>query len=106
MNADLFIKRTRRYKPDRAAHVKPETSMPSEQSINPLLSQLCEELGFCSALRTISRFPPRAMASPDEFVDAVFSAEGLSTEADKHLTGQVRTVVNKHFALWRETEAV
>lgn len=78
--------------------------MPTKPSINPLLSQLCEKLGFCAALRTISRFPPAAMASPDEFVDAVFSAEGLRTQADKRLTEQVRTVVDKHFALWREVE--
>ena len=80
--------------------------MPTEPSINPLLSQLCEELGFCSALRAISRFPPGAVADPGEFVDAVFSAEGLSTEADKCLTGQVRTVVDKHFALWHKAEDV
>lgn len=46
------------------------------------------------------------MAGPDEFVDAVFSAEGLSTEANQCLTEQVRTVVDKHFALWREAEDV
>ena len=81
-----------------------EILMPTEQSINALLSQLCEELGFCSALRSISRFPPEAMASPGDFVDAVFAAESLNTETNPHLTRQVRTVVDKHFAMWRKAE--
>ena len=76
--------------------------MPTEQSVNALLSQLCEELGFCSALRSISSFPPDAVASPGGFADAVFAAENLSTETDSHLTEQVRAVVNKHFAGWRK----
>jgi hypothetical protein len=78
--------------------------MPTEQSINALLSQLCEELGFCSALRAISRFPPNAMANPGDFADAVFAAENLSAETDPHLTEQVRAVVDKHFASWPEAE--
>jgi hypothetical protein len=78
--------------------------MPTEQSINALLSQLCEELGFCSALRAISRFPPKAVVSPGDFVDAVFGAENLSAETDPHLTEQVRTVVDKHFAKWLAAE--
>jgi hypothetical protein len=78
--------------------------MPTEQSINALLSQLCEELGFCSALRAISRFPPEAVASPGDFVDALFAAESLSTETDPHLTKQVRAVVDKHFAKWLAAE--
>ncbi len=78
--------------------------MPTEQSINALLSQLCEELGFCSALRAISRFPPDAVAGPGEFVDAVFAAENLTTETDPHLTEQVRAMVDKHFATWLTEE--
>ena len=80
--------------------------MPTEQSINVLLSQLCEELGFCSALRSISRFPPDAVASPGDFVDAVFAAESLSTETDPRLTEQVRAVVDKHFTGWRKEAAM
>jgi hypothetical protein len=88
----------------RAAHTKPEKLMSTERSINPLLTQLCEELGFCSALRVISRFPSGAMTSPGKFVDAVFSAESLSMETDQGLTEQVRAVVDKHFAMWQKAE--
>jgi hypothetical protein len=80
--------------------------MPLQALVGPLLTQLCEELGFCSALRAISRFPEEAMAGPDDFVDAVFAAEGLSQDADKQLAAQVRSVVDKHFALWQKPEDV
>jgi hypothetical protein len=65
-------------------------------SVEWLLDDLCESLGFClppDARRRLAQRPPSGI---DAFTDAVFLAEGLDPEDDEELRKQVRDLVVKH----------
>jgi hypothetical protein len=70
--------------------------------VKVLLDQLCVKLGFCLPPKEISRLvvaPPQRI---DDFVDAVFSAEGVDTGHSRHLYRQVRDLVTEHFHRWED----
>ena len=68
------------------------------REVEKLLSTLCVDLGFClppEDRRRLSTTPP---PSVQEFVAAVFRAEGLDAEtASRSLLRQVRAVVQRAF---------
>lgn len=70
--------------------------------VKVLLDQLCVKLGFCLPPAEISRLvdtpPPRI----EDFVDAVFSAEGVDAGHSRQLYRQVRDLVTEHFHRWED----
>jgi len=72
--------------------------MLSERQTRRLLNDLCLELGFCLPPDEVERLASAPPTDVLAFTDAVFSAEGLSTEAvDLHLYRQVRNMVETAF---------
>ncbi|CAN0550309.1 unnamed protein product, partial [Laminaria digitata] len=59
-----------------------------------LLNHLCVELGFCLPPEKVSELRHRPPPTPTEFVDEVFTAEGLDPQsADRRLYRTVRAAV-------------
>jgi hypothetical protein len=65
--------------------------------VRRLLSELCDDLGFCLAPADRTRQQEQVPPSVDSFTDAVFLAEGLDPRlADKQLWRAVRGCVVKY----------
>ena len=58
--------------------------------IQPLLDELCVDLGFCLPLAEQAHLRQAPLVDGDQFTEAVLVAEGLSPDEHKDLRSQVR----------------
>ena len=65
--------------------------------IQPLLDELCVDLGFCLPPAEQAHLRQAPLVDVDQFTDAVFVAEGLSPDEHKDLRSLVRVRVDRFF---------
>lgn len=77
--------------------------MPSSvdsKKLQPLLDELCVELGFCLATREAVRLTASALEGVDALTDSVLATEGLDPRLHKQQRLAVRERVEKYFHAW------
>jgi len=65
--------------------------------VQPLLDELCVDLGFCLPPAEQAKLCQAPPAGVDQFTDAVFDAEGLRPDDHKDLRRRVRERVHRYF---------
>jgi len=61
-----------------------------------MLTELCEQLGYCAALRQASRVETLLAKGASAVADAVLEIEGLNPQYEKQQCAAVRALVEKH----------
>jgi hypothetical protein len=61
-----------------------------------MLRELCERLGYCGALRDLSRVEAVAPQGAGAIADAVLEIEGLNPASEKQRRREVLAVVEKY----------
>jgi hypothetical protein len=77
--------------------------MPStvdSKKLQPLLDELCVELGFCLATREAVSLTASALEGVDALTDSVLATEGLDPQLHKQQRKEVRERVAKYFRAW------
>lgn len=69
------------------------------EKVRWLLTDLCERLGFCSALHQLERFEALVDEGAEAFANAVLMVEGLEPDEHIHLRREVLAFVTKR-SLW------
>jgi hypothetical protein len=63
-----------------------------------MLRELCERLGYCSALREIARVEALVQKGAPAIADVVLEVEGLNPESAKQQRREVLAVVEKYLS--------
>lgn len=65
-------------------------------TVSRMLTELCERLGYCDALRQPSRVEAQIQNGADAVVEAVLELERLNPECEKYQHAAVKRVVERH----------
>jgi hypothetical protein len=75
------------------------------EQVKWLLTDLCEQGGYCSALRELEGFEVMVDEGAEAFADAVLTTEGLKPEKHKDIRRDVLAVVSERFQQWSDEDS-